>query len=151
MAVLPAPHPIRAARWTWLDRRTLDRLLLAGADPDGSPALRRRTRVLRRRRVHLAGGLERAVRAAALPRPRGSFSAAIPVDAPEVRATRRLLLELAFRIRVGADARPAGLLLTRRLLTDGGGPLFHHSASGALRDAAAEAILALGDAGSESV
>jgi hypothetical protein len=146
MVAIPAPRPTRVARWTWRDRRELDRLLLAGADPDGSPALRRRTRALRRRRAHLADGLERAVRAAATPRLRGPLSAAIPVDAAEVRATRRLLLELAFRIRADEAAQPAGLLLARRLLTDGGGPLFNRSASGALRDAAAEAILALGDA-----
>jgi hypothetical protein len=67
----------------------------------------------------------------------------IPVQSAEVQATRTLMLALASRIRSAGDARPAGVILVRRLLTDCCGPLFAPAAPGTLRDAVVEAILAL--------
>jgi hypothetical protein len=136
---LPVP------RRRWASRAALDRLLLAGADPDGSPALRRRARKLAspRRRESLACGLENAVVAAR--RPRASLSSVVPVRRAEVRATEHLMLELAARIRATNGRHPAGLILARRLLTSGAGPLFAPSAPGALRDALTDAMVALSD------
>ena len=115
-----------------------------------SPALRRRARTLRgkRRRERIAKALEQAVIES---RARGEpFTSAVPVQRDAVRASRTLLLELAFRIRLADQGEPAGLILASRLLADGGGPLYAPAAPGALRDAAAEAILALGDVGPDS-
>jgi hypothetical protein len=133
------------ARRRWISRFGLDRLLLAGADPDESPALRRRTRALasRRRRERLARGLEDAVAAAWAPR--APLSAVIPVQRAEVRATEHLMVELAARIRAADERHPAGLILTQRLLTSGDGPLFAPSAPGALQDAVMDAMVALSD------
>ena len=81
-------------RRRWISPAGLDRLLLAGADPDGSPALRRRTRTLasQRRRERLALGRENEVVAARAPRV--PLSSVVPVRRAEVRATERLMLEL---------------------------------------------------------
>jgi hypothetical protein len=150
MAAVTAHALVGVARRSWSLPARLDALLLAGADPEASAALQRRARALRgkRRRERTASGLEHAVTAA---RTRGEpFTAAVPVRWAEVWATRTLLLELAFRIRLGDQANPAGLILASRLLTDGAGPLYAPAAPGALRDAVAEAILALGDVGPET-
>jgi hypothetical protein len=132
-------------RRRWVSPAGLDRLLLAGADPAGSPALRRRTRrlVSRRRRERLAHGLEDAVAAAWASR--APLSSVIPVRRAEVRANEHLMLELVARIRATDERHPAGLILARRLLTSGAGPLFAPSAPGALRDAVTDAIVALSD------
>jgi hypothetical protein len=95
-------------------------------------------------RDRLAARLERIVEEAHEP-PAG-LATAIPVQRDEVRATEPLLLELAARLREPGAASTAGLANTKRLLTDGTGPLFAPCASGALRDAVAGAILALDDA-----
>jgi hypothetical protein len=143
----PSPVPMRA----WLSPAVRDRLLLTGADPAASPSLRRRARALagRRHRQRLANGLERAVaEARAAPAP---FTAAVPVRRDEVLATRGLMLELAARIRETDGRHPAGLILARRLLTSGDGPLFAPSAPGALRDAVVDAMVALSDVRPHSV
>jgi hypothetical protein len=68
----------------------------------------------------------------------------------EVRATEPLILELAARLRDPGAVSDAGLARTKRLLTDGTGPLFAPSAPGALQDAVERAILALDDARAET-
>jgi hypothetical protein len=123
----------------------LDALLPAGVEPDASPALRRRARKLarQRRREQLARGLEAAVAASqARPRP---LSSAIPIRRAEVRAARTVMLALASAICAGDGLRPAGLILTRHLLTDGRSPLYAPAGPGELRDAVAEAMVALSD------
>ena len=102
-----------------------------------------RARLLSRRRRHLADHLERLVTAAnEAPAP---LTSAIPVQRAQVRASRTLILELASRIRSGDPVQPAGLVLARRLLTDGNGPAFALSPPGALAEAVEHAIRALGD------
>jgi hypothetical protein len=142
----PSAVPGRA----WLSPALRDRLLLSGADPATSPSLRRRARALagRRRRQCLANGLERAV--AEVCAPPAPFSAAVPVQREEVLAIRGLMLELASRIRETDGRHPAGLILARRLLTSGEGPLFAPSAPGALRDAVTDALIGLRDVGPHS-
>ena len=99
--------------------------------------------LLSRRRRRLADDLERLVTAAKeAPAP---LSSAIPVQRAQVRATRTPILELASRIRGDDPVQPAGLILARRLLTDGNGPAFAPSPPGALADAAEQAIRALDD------
>jgi hypothetical protein len=147
---IAAHGPFPIPRWTWISAPGLDRLLLAGADPAASPALRRRARTLSRwrRRERLASGLERAVAEAW--GPPAPFSARVPVRRAEVRATQAPMLELATRIRETDGRHPAGLILARRLLTSGAGPLFSPSAAGALRDAVTDALVALRDVGPHS-
>jgi hypothetical protein len=142
--VRPRPWRIPAGLQARVWPARLDRMLAAGVDPDTSPALRRRARVLtsRRRRVKLADRLEGVV--ASVKRPRARRTSAIPVQSAEVVATGSLILQLAKRIRGGDQTRPAGVILVRRLLTDGSGPLFAAHEPGALWDAVAQAILALG-------
>jgi hypothetical protein len=150
MAAFTAYAPVGVGRRAWRLPARLDDLLLAGADPDASPALLRRARALRskRRRERIAEGLEQAVMESRARRER--FTSAVPVQRAEVRASGTLLLELAFRIRLADQGEPAGLILASRLLADAGGPLYAPAAPGALRDAATEAILALGDVGPDS-
>jgi hypothetical protein len=106
-------------------------------------AARRNTK-RQREPLGLAARLERAVAEAHEPPAR--FATAIPVQRHEVRATEPLLLELAARLRDGGPIAPSGIVKTKRLLTDGTGPLFAPSAPGALWDAVEAAILALDDA-----
>jgi hypothetical protein len=102
-----------------------------------------RARLLSRRRRRLADDLEHLVNAAKeAPAP---LSSAIPVQRAQVRAMRTLILELASTIRDDDPVQPAGLILARRLLTDGNGPAFAPSPPGALADAVAQAIRALED------
>ena len=78
-------------------------------------------------------GLERVV--AEVERPYVP-SAAVPVSRYAVRECRDSLLELAASVREADDARPADLLLVRRLLVDADGPLFRPASPTHLREAA---------------
>jgi hypothetical protein len=114
--------PLR--RWrSALRRPALDRRLLAGDDPATDPALLRRVRELEcpAMRRSLATDLENVVVAGERPPPR---SAAVPLDRRAVAASRRRLLQLAQDLREPGDVSVRGILLIRRLLTDGGSPLY---------------------------
>jgi hypothetical protein len=114
--------PLR--RWgAALRRPALDRRLLAGADPGSDPALRRRVVELEspQMRRTLAGDLEGIVEAGERPPPR---NAAVPLDRRAVRASRRWLLQLAQDLREPGEVSVRGILLIRRLLTDGASPLY---------------------------
>jgi hypothetical protein len=114
--------PLR--RWcSALRRPALDRRLLAGADPYTDPALRRRVSELEspRMRRSLAGELENIVAACERPPPR---NAAVPIDRRAVWASRRWLLQLAQDLREPGEVSVRGILLIRRLLTDGASPLY---------------------------
>jgi hypothetical protein len=87
----------------------------------------------RHRRLALAKGLERVVAEAERPY---VPSAAVPVDRHAVRECRDSLLELAAAVREVDNARPADLLLVRRLLVDADGPLFRPASPAQLRAAA---------------
>jgi hypothetical protein len=78
-------------------------------------------RACRRRRV-LAAGLESAVRRAHQPRP--PWTAEVPVDRAAVGACEERLLALAAVLRSESELPAAGIAETRRLLTDGGSPLY---------------------------
>ena len=96
----------------------------------------------------LAAQLEHIVKEAH--EPAIELTTAIPVRRDEVRATESLILELAARLRSHGTESEVRLSVTKRLLTDGTGPLFAPSRPGALQDAVERAILALDDARAET-
>jgi hypothetical protein len=120
---------------------------------DGSRALRlglrARLRAVREARMasehsrrRLAKHLENAV-ASAEQRPT-PFSAAIPVcHAAAAGEARRVLLDLAERLRAPRAVDPDGVRLSRALLVDGSGPLYAPAEPGDLYAAALRALRAL--------
>jgi hypothetical protein len=78
-------------------------------------------RASRRRRI-VASGLENAVRRAHQPRP--PWTAEVPVDRAAVAACEDRLLALAAILRSERELPADGVAQTRRLLTDGGSPLY---------------------------
>jgi hypothetical protein len=117
----------------------LDDELARGADPGSRPELTARAAWLggRRSRAALAEGLDHAVWAAVhSPRP---WSASVEVERTAVRIARPELLALAATLRRDGAVHPRGVALTRRLLTDGSGPLFSGGPD-ALLAAAREAL-----------
>ncbi len=101
---------------------SLDRSLIAGADPSASAALAARARTLssRRTRTHLAEGLERAL--AAVNRPQRRWSVAprrgpLPANAAAVR-------DLVDLLRGDTPLYAPGIAILNQLLTDGTGPAY---------------------------
>jgi hypothetical protein len=121
---------------------SLERELIAGADPLASPALAARAATLcsRRTRTELAAGLERSLAAARGPQRRWwavSPHSPLLASADEVR-------ELAELLRGEAPLRAAGVAMLKRLLTDGGGPAYRgrpHAAARPLREARAAMLV----------
>ena len=140
----PRPGPSLVVRVrVFLRRRTLDRLLAAGAEPSWDPELRlRAAQVTSWHKCRLlAHSLEDAVSEAhRLPR----WSCAAPLDRRAVRAAAPGLLALAAGLE--ADPRPAaqGVALATQLVTDARSPLYAPGDSDALREIARVARRALG-------
>ncbi len=101
----------------------LDTELADGADPVGSEQRAEWAAHLMQPRVRqgLATGLRRAVSDAR--RVSCARSSAVHVARPAVRACAPALLELAAQLG-DEGVRPRGIALTRRLLSDGTGPLY---------------------------
>jgi len=101
---------------------SLDRALIAGADADSSEALAARAAMLtsRRTRVHLAEGLERALRDGHGPTRRWS---AVAPGSP-LLANVAVVRELALLLRDDAPLHPPGVAILNQLLTDGSGPAY---------------------------
>jgi hypothetical protein len=78
-------------------------------------------RVSRRRRS-VAGGFEHAVRRAHQTRP--PLTAEVPVNRVAVRASEDRLLAIAAVLRSEGELPEPGVAEARRLLTDGGSPLY---------------------------
>jgi len=93
----------------------LDRALEAGADPASEPSLRERARQLtsRRARRRVARALEELDRGPGL-----------PVRRDQVRDASDLLSELTVALRSRERVSARGVLLARRIVTDGCGPLY---------------------------
>jgi hypothetical protein len=109
-----------------LNRGELDRVIVAGVDGLESPELARRRAHLTRPRARraLAGALESlATQPNSLGRSRG-LSSVVPADPDEVRIARPTLMATAKLLRSGEPVTARGMLLVRRLLTDGNGPLY---------------------------
>ena len=118
--------------------RRLDGELATGADAAGTPARAARAQRLTspRFRLRVAQGLVNAVGRAPDSRASVVFSAAIPVQAAQVREARGEIERLVTDLRDPGPARAQGVALAHRLLTDGAGPLFAPAPSGTLRSAA---------------
>jgi hypothetical protein len=127
---------------TLLYRRRLDALLLRGVARHQSAelALRARRLTTRRRRRALADSLDEAILTAD---GRGPRLVSIRPLARQVHAARPALRELADALRAEEEVEPAGVLLARRMLTDGAGPLYHECGDDVLRRAAEQATAAL--------
>jgi hypothetical protein len=98
---------------------SIDERLLAGADPAADEALAARLELLlsREYRARIAEALRRLV-AAAAGRP-GEWRWFELASRPEVREMDGELLELARQLEQDDDARPRGVILASRLITDG--------------------------------
>jgi hypothetical protein len=104
----------------YVTRTRLDRQLVAGCPCESTAALALRARQLidRRTRQGVARNLRRVVAYADRSERRAPFSAVV-IDCAAVRAGREALLGLAERLEEAAPVHPRGVVLARRLLTDG--------------------------------
>jgi len=102
--------------------RSLDRALIAGADPSVSPQLAARAAQLtsRRMREQIADGLERMVAVTQGPPRRWS---AASTRGPALANTARLC-ELSALLRQGTPVYAHGVAILNQLLSDGGGPAY---------------------------
>jgi hypothetical protein len=93
----------------------LDRALAAGADPASEPGLRERARSVTswRTRRRVAKSLESLERGPGL-----------PVRRDQLGEARELVDELAVALRSRERVSARGVLLARRIVTDGCGPLY---------------------------
>jgi hypothetical protein len=124
----PGPLARLTARVRW---QSLDRALVAGADPSGSPQLAARTAQLTspRTRLLVAEGLERLLRAAQGPQRRWwAVSRRDPL-----LANASTLHELAGMLVSGTPLYARGLAMLNQLLTDGNGPVYHGTAESLAR------------------
>ncbi len=102
--------------------RSLDRALIAGADPSVSPQLAARAAQLtsRRMREQIADGLERMVAVTQGPPRRWS---AASTHGPALANVPRLR-ELSALLRQGTPVYAHGVAILNQLLSDGGGPAY---------------------------
>ena len=120
-------YPSRAAHLlARLRHCSLDRELIAGADPASCPQLAARAARLAstRERTHLAEGVERLLTAAQGPRRR---SWAVSRHEPRL-ANAAELSDLAALLRSNTPLYAQGLAVVHHLLTDGTGPAYFGSA-----------------------
>ena len=124
LAVAGSVGAIAAARiLSWRRDELYDDILLAGFRHVGGPDVARRAAdlVSRSRRCQLATTLERFVEAALENR-----RTAVPLERSAVCEMSPRVLELASLLREERPVEPAGMVLVRRLVTDGAeSPLFH--------------------------
>ena len=112
----------------------LDSLLARGADPTGQRALAMRAAQLgsRRHRRTLARTLRRTVEEAGASRPPARATVVVIARA-QIRAAAGDVLALADRLDSAQPARPAGVVIAQRLLTDAlDSPLYVQAERGAL-------------------
>ena len=94
-------------------------------------------------RAALASSLEEAL--ASAPARRRRSASAPPLARDAIASARPELEELARALREEAVVAARGVVLARRLLTDGSGPLYIESPDGLLRNTAGEALTALAE------
>ena len=146
----PGPHlSFGLLARTWWRRRRLDDRLAGGADPASAPELG--LRALRicseRHRERLARALQRVMSDARKPPP--PLRAQVPLRRRAILECMEDLEALVDRLRDGHTVDPRGVVLIERLLTDGGGPLYHDR-SHPLRYTVRSARLALDPLGLEA-
>ena len=140
--------PRMPASWSaWLHAARLDDALVRGASPAATAELAARARQVstRRRRCRIAKGLNLSVHRSAQPATWPARTARVGVVREAATEARPALERLARRLLSPAPPAPAGVVLARRLLTDGVGPLYVPSpVSGTLRATAERALDACG-------
>jgi hypothetical protein len=95
----------------------------------------------RRARVRVARNLRNLLDEAE--HPSRGIGCAVPVQRGQVLAERDLLKQLADALDSEDELSPRGILLVRRLLTDGASPVYAPTPNGALHDALTDASAAL--------
>jgi hypothetical protein len=108
----------------WLRKGSLDRRLAGGTNPQASPRLARRARQLTspRSRAALAEAIRHLVDTAE--HPQAVLTSAVPIQREKVLRERGLMLGLAADLESHDEAKPGGIALIERLLTDGGSPVY---------------------------
>jgi hypothetical protein len=121
--VFPAPtrSPFLSLR-VLLAHDQLDTQLAQGVDPSRSEALQLRARQLEQRREELADRIDAVI--ARAHQSRAHFTAAVPIRRADVLDVEDDLSALTARLRDGNPVDVHGVALTRRLLSDGAGPLY---------------------------
>ena len=141
-----ALDPSRATRLiARLRQRSLDRELIAGAEPASSPRLATRAARLAstRERTLLAEGVERLLAASRGPKRRWS---AVSRREPLLLNAAELA-ELASLLRSGTPLYVRGIAIVDRLLTDGTSPAYFGSAESLTRELRAARVAMGGHAG----
>lgn len=115
--------PSRLARLrAWIQANSLERALIAGAEPSDSPELAARASQLTsaRTRAQIAAGLERLVLASEGPQRRWWAAS----QREPLRANVSTFGELASLFRADTPLYARGIAIVSRLLSDGSGPLY---------------------------
>jgi hypothetical protein len=136
----PAPAPSRRLL-AWLRQGSLERRLLDGVAGDGLLGARAWQLTRPRACERVAGALDAVLAEAAGPVARGG--SAVPVRREEVTVARDEIVRVAERLRDPRPVRPRGVVMLRRLLRDGNGPLYAPSANDALWRRLRRAAIAL--------
>lgn len=132
-------------RWlTWRQARELDEQLARGTDPISSDELSLRAGQLGsdRSRRRFACVLRGVVELADFPFDPVRIGPPV-IRRAVVQENRRLLLELADRLRAGGSLGVQGLAITSLLVGDGVSPLYSRAARGSLKESISRALLAL--------
>jgi hypothetical protein len=119
--------------WVVVTRWRLDADLAAGADPGATPMLQLRAEQITRPRYRrrLALSLLRLSNEARA-RPKPGFSAAIPVRRDQIAESRKTLVFVARALLFAEEVDARGVAMVRRLLADGGSPVYTAAEPGAL-------------------
>jgi hypothetical protein len=129
---------------TWRQARQLDEQLARGTDPITSDELSLRAGQLASARIRgrFACVLRGAVELANAPFDPARMGRPA-IRRAQVQENRRLLLELADRLRAGGILGVQGMAITSLLVGDGVSPLYSKAARGSLTESVNRALLAL--------
>lgn len=150
--IAPEAHPSDRLRLsTWLHRGALDARLARGTELHGDErlALRAEQLVSRSERDRLARSLERMLELAGHPtesktvRTAPVLSSRVPLQATEIRACAGDFDALVSRLRGDEPIDAQGVVMARRLISDGASPLYYRRNPVTLRHAVRSARLAL--------
>jgi hypothetical protein len=135
---------VRIRLSTWLHRGSLDEQIARGVATDSDERLRLRAEQLssRAERSRLANAFERMLDPNDALGARG-FTTRVPLQVREIRECAADIDALVRRLRDGEPIDAQGAALTKRLLTDGAGPLYYDRSRQTLRYAVRSARLAL--------
>jgi hypothetical protein len=139
-----AREPLGLRLRVQLTRARLDREIVSGraCTPTDALALRVRQLTHQRTRQQIARQLRSVVEYVDRRDPRPIITAVV-IEPAAVRAGRNAILGLAHRLEVGDPVQPRGIVLARRLLTDGSGPMFNRGSGRTVTEAIWEVVDAL--------